>query len=260
LSTTTQRWSIVDLRATAETQPRTTISTTTVEEYAEAMRDGAKFPPLEIVSDGTTGWIWDGFHRLGAYQAIGATHVEVNVRIGTKRDAILLAVGANPVHGVPRTNADKQRAVEILLRDPEWSANSDRWIADHARVSDKTVAAARVRLADACGVPQPAERKGRDGHTRKAPTKDRAVKDATERESGGEPLPVDAVLDGGPTREPATLTSTPKRGATYSTPTVRDTAKAALDTIKIAAAKFADADWETFAADVEAELVKRTYG
>jgi hypothetical protein len=63
--------------------------------------------------------------------------------MGTKRDAHLFALGANSEHGLARSRADKRKAIEILLRDPEWSQRGDNWIAKTACVSDKTVAAAR---------------------------------------------------------------------------------------------------------------------
>ena len=39
------------------------------------------------------------------------------MRQGDRRDAILHSVGANATHGLRRTNADKRRAVSILLQD-----------------------------------------------------------------------------------------------------------------------------------------------
>ena len=59
------------------------------------------------------------------------------VRAGTRRDAILFAVGANGDHGLRRTNEDKRRSVLVLLRDEEWGAKSDRWIATQAGVSNR---------------------------------------------------------------------------------------------------------------------------
>ena len=48
-------------------------------------------------------------------------------------------VGANADHGQRRTNADKRRAVLILLNDEEWSGKGSGWIAQQARVSDRFV-------------------------------------------------------------------------------------------------------------------------
>jgi hypothetical protein len=51
------------------------------------------------------------------------------------RGPLLHAVGANARHGLRRTNADKRRAVELLLADAEWAAKSSNWIAQTRGVS-----------------------------------------------------------------------------------------------------------------------------
>jgi len=33
---------------------------------------------------------------------------------------LLYAVGSNATHGLRRSNADKRRAAQMLLEDPEW--------------------------------------------------------------------------------------------------------------------------------------------
>lgn len=80
-------------------------------------------------------WLADGFHRTAAAKSAGLAEIDADVRQGTRRDAILFSVGANAAHGLRRTNADKRRAVETLLRDEEWVRESVNWIAKTARVS-----------------------------------------------------------------------------------------------------------------------------
>ncbi len=64
-----------------------------------------------------------------------------DVRAGTLTDAQLFSYGANQDHGLRRTNEDKRKAVlGVLALKPD---GSDRAIAKHVGVSDKTVAAAR---------------------------------------------------------------------------------------------------------------------
>ena len=65
---------------------------------------------------------------------------------GTRRDAILLSVGANAEHGLKRTNADKRRAVEMVLGDEEWRAWSDREIARRCAVSFHLVGTMRSEI------------------------------------------------------------------------------------------------------------------
>ncbi|RMD90366.1 MAG: streptomycin biosynthesis regulator, partial [Alphaproteobacteria bacterium] len=62
---------------------------------------------------------------------------------------ILHACGANSSHGLRRTNADKRRAVETLLRDEEWSQWGDRKIARKCAVHHSFVAKIRRELTGA---------------------------------------------------------------------------------------------------------------
>jgi hypothetical protein len=61
--------------------------------------------------------------------------------------AVLYSVGANAAHGVQRSNADKRRAVETLLRDTEWSQSSDREIARRCAVAHSFVLKVRQELS-----------------------------------------------------------------------------------------------------------------
>jgi hypothetical protein len=108
----------------------------TVAEYAEAMRSGAAFPPIHVWSAGEDHWIGDGYHRSLAARQAGFTRIWATVHPGRMREALLYSVNANRVHGLPRSNADKRRAVQILLGDSEWTHGSEREIARRAGVSD----------------------------------------------------------------------------------------------------------------------------
>jgi hypothetical protein len=86
-----------------------------------------------------------------------------DIRKGTVREAILFSCGANVSHGLRRTNPDKHRAVTTLLNDPEWSAYSDRKIADICCVGNSMVS--DLRRAQVCDshTSKPAKRIGADG-------------------------------------------------------------------------------------------------
>jgi hypothetical protein len=43
-----------------------------------------------------------------------------------QRDALLYSISFNAAHGLPRTNADKRKAVRLLLADAEWGQWSHR--------------------------------------------------------------------------------------------------------------------------------------
>ena len=141
-----QRLAIARLRRDGGTQPRAALDEETICDYAEAMQAGARFPPVIAYYDGTDYWVADGYHRLNAAMRAGQTEIDVDVIAGTQRDAVLYSVGANAIHGLRRTNADKRRSVERLLRDESWGNWADREIARRCNVSDKTVAAVRANL------------------------------------------------------------------------------------------------------------------
>ena len=74
------------------------------------------------------------------------------MRTGTRRDAILHSIGATARHGLQRTDADKRRAVEMLLKDEEWSRWSDREVSRLAGVGKTLVHKTRGRLQlGSCG-------------------------------------------------------------------------------------------------------------
>ena len=108
-----------------------------------------------------TYWLADGFHRVEAARKIERKTIIAEIRQGTARDAILHAVGSNAAHGLRRTQADKRRAVERLLKDPEWARWSDRKIAEAAKVDHKTVGTIRRELAGEFPTrPSPTKAKG----------------------------------------------------------------------------------------------------
>jgi ParB-like chromosome segregation protein Spo0J len=169
---------LASLRLDGGTQTRAAIDPDVVSDYADSIRGGATLPPIVAFFDGESYWVADGFHREAAHRSLGRESVDVDVRQGTRRDAILYSVGANGDHGLRRTNADKRRAVEVLLRDEEWSAKSNRWIAEACAVSADLVDRMRSELP-VTGSSKPAARAGRDGKTRK-PAKRRTIRTAAE--------------------------------------------------------------------------------
>lgn len=129
------------------TQSRAVLSQLVIEDYKEAVLEGAVFPPVDVFFDGETYWLADGFHRYFARSAAGKLTIEAVIHEGGLRDAILFSLGANAEHGLRRSRADKQRAVLTLLRDPEWWKWSDRVIASKANVSQVCVSSWRKNTA-----------------------------------------------------------------------------------------------------------------
>jgi hypothetical protein len=128
-------------------QMRVEMRPETVNDYASDILDGAAFPPVVVFYDGNDYWLGDGFHRVEAARKIGRETIVAEIREGSARDAVLHGIGSNAAHGLRRTQADKRRAVERLLKDPEWARWSDRKIAETAKVDHKTVGAIRRELA-----------------------------------------------------------------------------------------------------------------
>ncbi len=73
---------------------RVAINQTTVEEYADDLREGASFPPVLLFNDGTQHWLADGIDRVLAAESIGLKEIAAEVRQGTQRDAVLYSCGA----------------------------------------------------------------------------------------------------------------------------------------------------------------------
>lgn len=146
----------------AGTQIRVEIDHDVVAEYAEAAKAKQKFPACVAYTDGATTWLVDGFHRYWAARKCGCKKLRCEIITGDLRAAILWACGANRYHGLRRCSADKRQAVMTLLKDKEWAAKSDRWIAEQAGVSHTFVAEIRNELAPPTREPA-ATRTGRDG-------------------------------------------------------------------------------------------------
>ena len=128
----------------AACQARVKIRPGVVRDYRRAMAEqisegGLRFPPVVLFTDEQHFWLADGFHRILAARDAGLSEFPADVRPGTERDALLFSISCNGAHGLPRTNADKRKAVTLLLADAEWSQWSDREIARHCQVSHKCV-------------------------------------------------------------------------------------------------------------------------
>lgn len=76
--------------------------------------------------------------RPGVFRVVQCVErgvILAEIRQGTRGDAVLLSAGANATNGERRTNEDKRRSVETLLRDEEWSQWSEREIGRRCAVS-----------------------------------------------------------------------------------------------------------------------------
>ena len=172
---------IAQIASTAETQSRTTINSETVNNYAERMLEGDKFPPVILFHDKslTTDqclFVGDGFHRLAACVKNQFVDIQAEVKEGTQLDALRYSIGANRANGLARSNADKRRATWLAVQF--FGDNSNRAIADMVGVSDPFVGKVREEFdaeseskrgandSQSAAPAAPKKRKGRDGKVR----------------------------------------------------------------------------------------------
>ncbi|WNN92272.1 ParB N-terminal domain-containing protein [Gloeocapsopsis dulcis] len=135
------------IRTDDGTQPRAELNSDLIDEYAKAMTEGAKFPPVTVFYDQLSYWLADGFHRFEAAKKIGSQIIDADIQQGIYRDAILYSVGANATHGLRRSNADKRKAVLKLLSDPEWCQWSNSEIAKQCGVGEWLVRKLKEELS-----------------------------------------------------------------------------------------------------------------
>lgn len=144
-------------------QSRSSLNTERIEIMAQALADGAELPPVDLFQVGDKLYLASGFHRFRAHAKAGRTEIDCNVHSGSMADAIAFAAGANKEHdsqGLYRSNADKRRAVEMMLK--AWSGWSNVKIAGHVGVSHPFVG--KLRPLETVSS-QPAPRTGKDGRT-----------------------------------------------------------------------------------------------
>jgi hypothetical protein len=131
---------------TAGTQQRTSINEAAVSEYADVYMAGGTLPQPVVFFDGTDYILAGGFHRYHAARQAGLSELVVDLRQGTRREAVLYAVGDNATHGLRRSHEDKRKAVRTLLEDAEWGQWADREIARQCHVGYTLVAKLREEL------------------------------------------------------------------------------------------------------------------
>jgi hypothetical protein len=176
-----------NILASAATQVRKKLSKDTIDEYTEAMQNGAIFPALIVFAEKESDRyiLADGFHRHHAYVNAEIPKCKVEVHEGGLHEALLYALQANDEHGLRRTNADKRNAVELALKDPEISTLEVIQIADVCRVNERTVRRIRDDLDLEVGKRKKGNKKGKgqdpkpedERPTRPAPTQNEVERD-----------------------------------------------------------------------------------
>jgi len=188
MTTEQQTLKLDQIRIDGGTQPRVSIDEHVVAEYAELYSSGVDLPPVVVFFDGATYWLADGFHRYYANKKINSDYVFAHVHQGLRRDAILYSVGANAQHGLRRTNADKRKAVLIVLEDEEWSQWSNREIARRCGVGEKLVRRTRDGLSAA--KPQMGQKSYTVKYKRRGKTHRQSTRNRSQHRGADSPNPV----------------------------------------------------------------------
>src|SRR5579859_4006214 len=107
---------IVNIRVDPDLQIREDLNEEKVSEYAGLMKDGAVFPPVDLYRDGSVYVLAGGFHRMAAAEVNGESKISAKVH-RSRQEALKHALKDNSSHGLPLTNADKRRGIELALRE-----------------------------------------------------------------------------------------------------------------------------------------------
>lgn len=136
---------LLAIRTDGGTQTRKELNTQAVDEYAELMKEGHQFPLMVVFHDGSDYWLSSGFHRYFANKKNGTVSVDVDLRQGTKDDALDFSLTANGDNGLRPSHADNRHAIEIMFNHPVYKNYTNTMIAKKIKVSAMTVG--RVKLA-----------------------------------------------------------------------------------------------------------------
>src|ERR1051326_7832943 len=145
-------------------QCRVALNKQTLADYAERLKAGDQFPPLVVFRIADQQALVDGWHRYEAAKKAGRKSFQAEIRQGPRRDALHFAIPAHRTHGLPLTNKDTRRVVEMALR--ESPNDSDRAIADLCNVTHPFVSKVRRQLVTVTSCDK---RTGRDGKARQMP-------------------------------------------------------------------------------------------
>jgi ParB-like nuclease family protein len=120
----------------------------------------SELPPILVQENGRR--VIDGLHRLEAAKLRGDETISARVLDCSDMEALVLAIKANTIHGLPLSKADRVTgAKRVLDTHPDWS---DRAIAGVTGLSANTIASLRSRSGG--GRQLGGKRLGRDGRRR----------------------------------------------------------------------------------------------
>lgn len=139
-----------DIQFRQEFYPRAKPNTATIEQYLDALRDGAEFPPIELDADGLV--LLDGYHRWKAALEAGITEIDAKLVDLEGMPRLLYAASRNAIHGDRLTSAEKKEVARAMAQQGISQVEIQKWLAVSAGtvsnwVSDITARNARAREA-----------------------------------------------------------------------------------------------------------------
>ena len=133
-----------EIKIEPELMMRVGINQEIVDEYAQALLDGDKFPPIILFHDGDDYHLADGWKRYYAHKKSGLEIIDADVRMGTYDDAFDYAFAhANHSNGERYSSEDKRHALELALEKERYIKKSDRQLSQELRVSHTFVSKVR---------------------------------------------------------------------------------------------------------------------
>jgi len=147
-----------DIDADESTQARIETCQKTVQDYAYAIDE---LPPILLFRGKDQHLrIGDGWHRFKAHALAKRETIRAHVLEGSKQEAFVFSIKANRDHGLRFTNADKRRAISVILEDPAFADWSDNRIAKETGLSQPFVGKIRATYN---GFKSTKKRTGTDG-------------------------------------------------------------------------------------------------
>lgn len=127
-----------------ELQMREELDQYVVDEYAQAMLDGDKFPAIIVFNDGEKNYVAEGYTRCAAAKQAGLELINADVRMGTFEDAFDYAfTTANHGNGQRYKSDDKRRAITKAFTRDRYLSKSDREISRICKVANSFVSKIR---------------------------------------------------------------------------------------------------------------------
>lgn len=133
-----------------EFYPRHKPNTATIEQYLDALRDGAEFPPIEVDVEGML--LLDGYHRWKAAVEAGLPEIKAKLIDLEGMPRLLHAASRNAMHGDRLTSAEKKEVARAMAQQGMAQVEIRKWLGVSAGtvsnwVSDIVVQSAREREA-----------------------------------------------------------------------------------------------------------------